>query len=87
MPGSLPRTTSVRKRIRHLTTLACVLACAAGLLALLSGHVAHGALLMLAGLVLVPGSIWGRRHKRQPLDAGLLTPEGVPAARRWRKAA
>lgn len=87
MPGSLPRTTSARKRIRHLTTLACVLACAAGLLTLLSGHLIHGALLMLGALVLVPGSIWGRRHKRQPLDVGLLTAEGAPVARRWRKAA
>lgn len=87
MPGSLPRPTSVRKRIRHLTTLACVLACAAGLLTLLSGHLIHGALLMLGGLALVPGSIWGRRHKRQPRDASLLTAEGAPVARRWRKAA
>lgn len=87
MPGSLPRPTSARRRIRHLTTLACVLACAAGLLTLLSGHVIHGALLMLAGLVLVPGSIWGRRHKQHQLDATLLATSSAPATRRWRKAA
>lgn len=87
MPGSLSRPTSARKRIRHLTTLACVLACAAGLLTLLSGHVIHGALLMLAGLVLVPGSIWGRRRKQHRLDATLLAASSAPATRRWRKAA
>lgn len=87
MPGSLSRPTSVRKRIRHLTTLACVLACTAGLLTLLSGHVIHGALLMLGGLVLVPGSIWGRRHKRHLLAAPVLATSAPAATRRWRKAA
>lgn len=87
MPGSLPRPTSVRKRIRQLTSLACVLACMAGLLALASGHVIHGALLLLGGLVLVPGSIWGRRHKHHVADASLSEPHSVPTTRRWRKAA
>lgn len=87
MPGSLSRPTSARKRIRHLTTLACVLACTAGLLTLLSGHAIHGALLMLAGLVLVPGSVWGRRHKPHHLDAALQATSSAPATRRWRKAA
>lgn len=87
MPGSLPRPTSVRKRVRYLTSLACVLACTAGLLVFASGHPLHGVLLFLGGLVLAPGSIWGRRYKHHLADTRLITPHGGSTSRRWRKLA
>lgn len=77
---------STRRRIRHLTTLGCVLAGAAGLLALLNGHLIHGGLMLLAGTVLVPGSIWGRRHRAHQAPAAAFAAP-APTPRRWRKAA
>lgn len=64
MPGSLSRSTSVRTRLRQLTTLACALTLLAALAALSYGHLVHGTLLMLGALTLLPGSLWGRRHRQ-----------------------
>jgi hypothetical protein len=86
MPGSTPRPTSIRKRIRYLNTSACALTALAALAILASGHVIHGALLMLAAALLLPGSIWGRRHRQHMSEAALL-PSAPAVARRWRKAA
>lgn len=88
MSGSLPRQTSLRQRTRYWTTLACVLAGMSGLLTMLAGHSVHGALLLLAGLVLVKGSIWGRRGKRHA-GSEPVAPGSAESAnsRKWRKAA
>jgi hypothetical protein len=50
--------------LRQFTTLACVLIALAALTALGFGHLIHGTLLMLGALSLVPGSVWGSRHRR-----------------------
>jgi hypothetical protein len=89
MLGSTPRPTSIRKRVRYLTTLTCVLTALVALGVLANGHVIHSALLMLATMVLIPGSIWGRRHRMhaaQPIVATVAS-AALAVARRWRKAA
>lgn len=86
MPGSMPHTASIRKRIRYLTTLACALTALTAIAILASGHVIHGALLMLGAMLLLPGSILGRRH-RQHLNEVALAPSTPAQPRRWRKAA
>ena len=88
MSGFLPRQTSLWKRSRYWTTLACVLASVSGLLTMLAGHSLHGALLLLAGLALVQGSIWGRRGKRHAAAESMheVTVETADS-RKWRKAA
>ena len=86
MPGSTLRPTSIRKRIRYLTTTAFVLTAITALAILANGHVIHGALLMLGAMLLLPGSIFGRRHRQHLTEAALAS--STPAApRRWRKAA
>jgi len=87
MPGSLPRQKSPWKRTRHWTTLACTLCALAGLIALGGGHLIHGALLLLAAGVLLPGSVLGRRHKRHPAPEFGAARPGSQAASKWRKAA
>ena len=64
MPALQSSKTSVRTRLRQLTTMCCVLAALGGVLGLAGGHVIHGALMVLGAVLLVPGTIWGRR--RQP---------------------
>ena len=86
MPGSLLRPTSIRKRLRYLTTAAFVLTVLAAMATLVNGHVVHGALMLLAAMALLPGSIWGRRHRQHPRVATLATTLSA-APRRWRKAA
>lgn len=86
MPGSLFRPTSVRTRLRQLTTLACLLTALAALATLSWGHLIHGALLMLGAVALVPGSVWGRRHRRARRMSADLTPSQLQA-QAWRKAA
>lgn len=75
---------------RVWATLACLSALIAGLLTLAAGHPAHGWLMVLASLVLVKGSIWGRRSRRHT-DMPVLTPAPVKVSsaptRKWRKAA
>lgn len=87
MPGSLFRPTSVRTRLRQLTTLACILTALAALAALGYGHLIHGALLMLGAFSLVPGSVLGRRHR---LHRHRVTQDLTPSqlqAQQLRKAA
>ncbi|TAK92954.1 MAG: hypothetical protein EPO09_14200 [Aquabacterium sp.] len=86
MPGSMPHTTSIRKRLRYLTTLACALTALTAVGILASGHVIHGALLMLGAMLLLPGSIFGRRHRQHLSEAALASSTPAPP-RRWRKAA
>lgn len=78
------------RHTRYWTTLACLSALGAGMLTLAAGHPLHGWLLVLASLVLVKGTIWGRRSRRRP-DMPMLaqTPETTSAQqnRKWRKAA
>lgn len=87
MPGSLPRQKSPWTRTRHWTTLACALCTLAGLIALVGGHLIHGALLLLAAGVLLPGSVLGRRHKRHPAHGVGSVQPGSQAASKLRKAA
>lgn len=87
MPGSLPRQKSPWKRTRHWTTLACALCALAGLTALVGGHLIHGALLLLAAGVLVPGSVLGWRHRRHPAPERDTAQPGNQTASKWRKAA
>ena len=90
MPATQSRKTSIRTRIRHITTMCCVLACLAGIVALAYGHVIHGALLMLGALLLVPGTIWGRRrrpHLRLVYSAAQGTLPDSRSAKRPRKVA
>jgi hypothetical protein len=86
MPGSTPRPTSIMKRVRYLTTLTCVLTALVAMGALSNGHLIHGALLMLAAMVLIPGSIWGRRHRLHATQPSVAS-AALAVARRWRKAA
>lgn len=86
MPGSSLRPTSIRKRIRYLTTIAFALTAITALAILASGHVVHGALLMLGAMLLLPGSIFGRRHRQHLSEAALASSTPAPP-RRWRKAA
>lgn len=86
MPGSTPRQSSIRKRIRYLGTIACALTCLAALIILANGHVIHGALLMLGAGLLLPGTVLGRRH-RQHLSEATLASSTPAQPRRWRKAA
>lgn len=86
MPGSTPRATSIRTRIRYLSTIACMLTALTAVGILASGHLIHGALLMLGAMLLLPGSVLGRRH-RQHLNEATLAPSTPAPPRRWRKAA
>jgi hypothetical protein len=75
---------------RYWTTLACLIALVAGLLTLAAGHPMHGWLTVLASLLLVQGSAWGRRGRRHAEHMPMLTEQAEPsriANRRWRKAA
>lgn len=88
MPGSYPVTRSVWRRTRYWTTLACTLAAVAGMLSLASGHSMHGALLLLAALVLFNGSVFGRRGRRHlHEDLSAAEQAQADATRKWRKAA
>jgi hypothetical protein len=86
MTGSRSLPTQVWRRSRYWATAACGIALLGGLLALASGHVIHGALLLLAALALVNGSVFGRRHRRRNL-AQALTAEAVSSRRPERTAA
>ena len=76
------------KRTRYWTTLACVTALLAGLLTLAEGHPLHGWLMILGGLVLTRGTVWGRRGRRSG-QADLLADgaKASAASRKWKKAA
>lgn len=63
MTGQKPRSTSLLRRTRHWTTFACVTAWLAGIMTLWAGHPIHGALMLVAALVLVKSSVFGRRRK------------------------
>lgn len=86
MPGSTLHPTSIRKRLRYLTTIACALTALTAVGILASGHVIHGALLMLGAMLLLPSSIFGRRHRQHLSEATLASSTPAPP-RRWRKAA
>lgn len=87
MSGFHPRSTSfsIRKRIRVLTTLACLLMGCVGIGVLAGGHLVHGGLMLAASVLLLPGTVWGRRHRLHLTQAALASNE--PAERRWRRAA
>ena len=87
MPGSKLRPTSIRKRIRYLTTIAFALTAITALAILANGHVIHGALLMLGAMLLLPGSIFGRRHRQHHLSEATMASSAPAPPRRWRKAA
>lgn len=73
---------------RYWTSLACVTALVAGLLTLAAGHPMHGWLMVLGALMLVRGTVWGRRSRRYA-EMPMLTeaPQPTQASRKWRKAA
>ncbi len=86
MPAS--RSTSPWRRTRYWTTLACVSAILAGLLTLGAGHLLHGWLLILAGLVLSKGTVFGRRGRRHLREHEAAVQHTATAtSRKWRKAA
>lgn len=89
MTGQKPRSTSLLKRTRYWTTFACVTAWLAGILTLWAGHPIHGALMLVAALVLVKSSVFGRRKKSSlPLaDASMPTPASQVPSGKLRKAA
>ena len=64
MNGTRPHPLSLRERMRLITTGACVLMALLGLWSLLSARPVHGALALAASLLLVQGSIWGRKARR-----------------------
>ncbi|MFT3857604.1 MAG: hypothetical protein QM742_08945 [Aquabacterium sp.] len=77
------------RRTRYWTTLACLTALVAGLLTLAAGHPMHGWLMMLGALMLVKGTIWGRRsrrHTEMPMLAEHVDTEAA-APRKWREVA
>ena len=65
MNGTRPHPGSLRERMRLTTTGACVLAALLGLWSLLSARPVHGMLALAASLLLVQGSIWGRKARRR----------------------
>lgn len=67
MNGTRPHPGSLRERMRLITTGVCVLAALLGLWSLLSARPVHGMLALAASLLLVQGSIWGRKARRTPL--------------------
>lgn len=67
MNGTRPHPLSLRERMRLITTGACVLMALLSLWSLLSARPVHGALALAASLLLVQGSIWGRKARRTPL--------------------
>lgn len=77
---------------RYWTTLACLTSLIAGLMTLSAGHPLHGWLMVLASLVLVKGTVWGRRSRRHT-DLPMVAADAVKAtsasgnSRKWRKAA
>jgi hypothetical protein len=93
MPASQARSRSPWQRTRYWTTFACLVAVAAGLLTLAAGHPMHGWLMILGGLMLVRGTVFGKRGRRIRLHAH-GPGHGQTAAigsnnnsRKWRKAA
>lgn len=86
MPAS--RSTSPWRLTRYWTTFACVAAVLAGLLTLSAGHLMHGWLLILAGLMLVKGTVFGRRSRRPQREHEVAAQQSAATAdRKWRKAA
>ncbi|MFZ2297643.1 MAG: hypothetical protein A3G29_12110 [Burkholderiales bacterium RIFCSPLOWO2_12_FULL_64_99] len=67
MDGTRPHPLSLRQRLRQVTTLACALMALLGLWSLLSARPAHGVLALAASLLLVQGSVWGRKARRAPM--------------------
>ena len=65
MNGTRPHPGSLREHMRLITTGACVLAALLGLWSLLSARPVHGMLALAASLLLVQGSIWGRKARRR----------------------
>jgi hypothetical protein len=64
-----------------------VTAILAGLLTLAAGHPLHGWLLILGGLMLVKGTVFGRRGRRQLREHEVAVQQTATASRKWRKAA
>lgn len=64
MNGTRPHPGSLRERMRLITTGVCVLMALLGLWGLLSARPVHGVLALAASLLLVQGSIWGRKARR-----------------------
>lgn len=64
MDGQRPQPLSLRQRLRYATTLACASMALIGLWGLLNERPAHGALAMAAALLLVQGSVLGRKARR-----------------------
>jgi len=86
MPAS--RSHSPWRRTRYWTTLACVSAVLAGLLTLAAGHPLHGWLMILGGLMLVKGTVFGRRGRRHLREhEAAMQQTAASAGRKWRKAA
>jgi hypothetical protein len=73
---------------RYWTTTACLTALVAGLVTLAAGHPMLGWLMVLGSLMLVQGSVWGRRGRRRS-DMPMLTEAGEHSRhnnRHWHKA-
>ena len=65
MNGTRPHPGSLRERMRLIPSGVCVLAALLGLWSLLSARPVHGMLALAASLLLVQGSIWGRKARRR----------------------
>lgn len=55
---------SLRHRMRVMTTATCVLTGMVGLWSLASDRPVHGVLAMVASMLLLQGSVWGRKARR-----------------------
>lgn len=74
-PGRTGR--SPWRSTRYWTTFACLTTLVTGLITLAAGHPLHGWLLVLGSLMLVKGTVWGRRSRRRagmPMLAPLQAP-------------
>jgi hypothetical protein len=88
MNGTQGRLPSPWKRARYWATLALGLTTTAGLLLLANGHLMLGALTLLAALLLVKSSVFGRRAKRIHHDSAPATSAtAAPHRSKLRKAA
>ena len=87
MPAVQAHTTSQWKRTRYLATMVCTMGLVGGLLTLAAGHPLYGWLLILAGLMLVKSTVFGKRGRRHLHEAEEALQQSSNAQRKWRKAA
>lgn len=64
MNHSTHQSPSLRQRMRLMTTATCVLTGMVGLWSLASNRPVHGVLALAASVLLLQGSVWGRKARR-----------------------